>query len=67
MWRHWSGGEASRDPKYTCCVENALDLREFLEGKECELVVTDDKEGDDCGERPRSRKHRLGTQEAGPC
>jgi hypothetical protein len=33
----------------TCCVENALDLREFLEGKDCELIVTDDKEGDDSG------------------
>jgi hypothetical protein len=33
----------------TCCVENALNLREFLEGKDCELVVTDDKEGDDSG------------------
>jgi hypothetical protein len=39
------------DPS-TCCVENALNLREFLEGKDCELVVTDDKEGDDSG-RPR--------------
>ena len=33
----------------TCCVENALNLREFLEGKDCELIVTDSKEGDDSG------------------
>ena len=33
----------------TCCVENALNLREYLEGKDCELIGTDDKEGDDSG------------------
>ena len=33
----------------TCCVENALNLREFLEGKDCELIVTDDKDHDDSG------------------
>jgi formate dehydrogenase len=27
-------------------VENALNLRDFLEGKDCSLIVTDDKEGD---------------------
>lgn len=40
------GGDAAKDPSYTCCVENALNLRDFLEGKDCELIVTDDKEGD---------------------
>ena len=33
----------------TCCVENALNLRDFLEGKDCELIVTDSKEGDESG------------------
>jgi len=28
-------------------VENALNLRKFLEGKDCDLIVTDDKDGDD--------------------
>lgn len=40
------GGKAAENPAYTCCVENALGLREFLDGKNCELFVTDDKEGD---------------------
>lgn len=43
------GGEASKDSCYTCCVENALNLRNFLECKDCELIVTDDKDGDSSG------------------
>ena len=43
------GGEAAKDPKYLCCVENALDLREFAKEKKADLFVTADKEGPDSG------------------
>ena len=39
-----TGGEASKEPRYVCCVENGLGLPGFLKGK-AELVVTADKEG----------------------
>ena len=43
------GGAAAKEPRYACCVENALNLRPFLKEK-ADLVVTADKEGKDSGE-----------------
>ena len=43
------GGAAAKEPRYACCVENALNLRPFLAGK-ADLVVTADKEGKHSGE-----------------
>ena len=43
------GGEASKNPEYTCCEENGLGLKEFL-GDDWDVFVTSDKEGTDSGE-----------------
>ena len=43
------GGEAAKNPKYVCCVENALGLGDFCKQRGWELVVTADKEGRDSG------------------
>lgn len=40
----------AKDPKFLGCAENALGLREFLESKGHTYIVTDDKDGDNCGE-----------------
>ena len=42
--------EYAKDPKFLGCAENALGLREFVESKGHEYIVTDDKDGDNCGE-----------------
>jgi formate dehydrogenase len=41
------GGEAAKNRDYLCCVENALDLKEFAQEKKADLFVTADKEGPD--------------------
>ena len=43
------GGEASKNPDYTCCAENGLGLRELLKDKDFDVFVTADKEGKDSG------------------
>ena len=37
------------NPNFLWCVENALGIREWLESKGYQYIVTDDKEGLDCG------------------
>ena len=44
------GGEASKNPAYTCCVENGLGLRELMAEKGFEVIVTADKDGPDSGD-----------------
>jgi len=39
---------ASLNPNFLGCVENALGIREWLESKGHQYIVTDDKEGPDC-------------------
>jgi formate dehydrogenase len=39
-------GKASKNPDYVCCVERALNLRDFLKERGCEIVATSDKEGE---------------------
>ncbi|CAN8256290.1 unnamed protein product [Cochlearia groenlandica] len=39
---------ASKNPNFLGCVENALGIRDWLESKGHEYIVTDDKEGPDC-------------------
>lgn len=41
---------ASLSPNFLGCVENALGIREWLESNGHQYIVTDDKEGPDCGE-----------------
>lgn len=41
------GGEASKNPAYTCCSENGLGLRELLRDKGFDVIVTSDKDGPD--------------------
>lgn len=43
------GGEASKNPAYTCCRENRLGLDDFKE-KGFDVIVTSDKEGANSGE-----------------
>lgn len=38
------------NPNFVGCVENALGIRNWLESQGHEYIVTDDKEGPDCGE-----------------
>lgn len=40
---------ASLNPKFVGCAENALGIREWLESKGHQYIVTPDKEGPDCG------------------
>lgn len=40
---------ASANPNFLGCAENALGIREWLESKGHQYIVTDDKEGPDCG------------------
>ncbi|KAK1364533.1 hypothetical protein POM88_040094 [Heracleum sosnowskyi] len=39
---------ASANPSFLGCAENALGIREWLESKGHQYIVTDDKEGPDC-------------------
>ncbi|KAK9826143.1 hypothetical protein WJX81_008585 [Elliptochloris bilobata] len=39
-------GEYARNPGHISCVENELGLREWLEERNCEFVVTADKDGE---------------------
>lgn len=41
--------EYAKDPKFLGCVENGLGLKEFLKSKGHTYILTDDKEGDNCG------------------
>lgn len=38
-----------KNPNFVGCVEGALGLREWLESQGHQYIVTDDKEGPDCG------------------
>lgn len=40
---------AEMNPNFVGCVENALGIRKWLESQGHEYIVTDDKEGPDCG------------------
>lgn len=40
---------ASMNPNFLGCAENALGIREWLESQGHQYIVTDDKEGPDCG------------------
>lgn len=40
---------ASANPNFLGCAENALGIRDWLESKGHQYIVTDDKEGPDCG------------------
>lgn len=41
---------AAMNPNFLGCAEGALGIREWLESKGHRYIVTDDKEGPDCGE-----------------
>lgn len=41
------GGEAASKPKYTCCVENSLGLRDLAKQSGIDIVVTANKDGAD--------------------
>lgn len=41
---------ASMNPNFLGCAENALGIRDWLESQGHQYIVTDDKEGPDCGE-----------------
>lgn len=40
---------AEMNPNFVGCAENALGIREWLESKGHQYIVTPDKEGPDCG------------------
>ena len=40
---------ASKNPNFLGCVENSLGIRNWLESQGHQYIVTDDKEGPDCG------------------
>lgn len=40
---------ASKNPNFLGCVENSLGIRNWLESQGHQYIVTDDKEGLDCG------------------
>jgi len=40
---------ATKNPNFLGCVENALGIRDWLESQGHQYIVTDDKEGPDCG------------------
>ena len=42
------GGDAAAEKRYVCCVENALNLRDYV-GDHADLIVTADKEGSGSG------------------
>ena len=47
----YKGNEyASLNPNFLGCAENALGIREWLESKGHKYIVTDDKEGPNCGQ-----------------
>lgn len=46
----YKGNEyAAMNPKFVGCVEGALGIRDWLESKGHQYIVTDDKEGPNCG------------------
>lgn len=40
---------ASKNPNFLGCTENALGIRDWLESQGHQYIVTDDKEGPNCG------------------
>lgn len=40
---------ASLNPKFVGCVEGSLGIRDWLESQGHQYIVTDDKEGPNCG------------------
>lgn len=40
---------AAMNPNFVGCVEGALGIRDWLESQGHQYIVTDDKEGPDCG------------------
>lgn len=48
----YKGGEyADRNPSFVGCAEHALGIRGWLESQGHQYVVTDDKDGPNCGKR----------------
>lgn len=46
----YKGNEyASMNPNFVGCAEGALGIRDWLESKGHQYIVTDDKDGPDCG------------------
>jgi formate dehydrogenase len=46
----YKGGEyADKNPNFVGCVDSALGIRGWLESKGHRYIVTDDKEGINCG------------------
>lgn len=49
----YKGGEYSQlNPNFVGCVENALGIRSWLESQGHQYIVTDDKDGPNCGDHP---------------
>ena len=47
----YKGGEyAGQNPNFVGCVENALGIRSWLESQGHQYIVTDDKDGPNCGQ-----------------
>lgn len=44
-----AGDYAEMNPNFVDCVERGLGLRDWLESQGHQYIVTDDKEGPDCG------------------
>lgn len=61
----YKGGEyADRNPSFVGCAEHALGIRGWLESQGHQYVVTDDKDGPNCGKRAvRARAHVTITTE----
>src|SRR5919112_2187350 len=57
----YPGGSAADDPEVLGCAENALGLREFLEGEGHELVSTTDREGEELLEHLRDAEVLITT------
>jgi len=48
----YKGGEyADRNPNFIGCAEHALGIRGWLESQGHQYIVTDDKDGPNCGKR----------------
>lgn len=49
----YKGGEYTQlNPNFVGCVEHALGIRSWLESQGHQYVVTDDKDGPNCGDHP---------------
>lgn len=48
----YKANEYAKNPNFLGCVENALGIRNWLESQGHQYIVTDDKEGPDCGKYP---------------